>query len=381
MHRSLLALPLLAVAWAGAPVLDASPDAADQSARMRFQAMDRNGDGAISREEWQGSARSFAVQDWNGDGQLSGDEVRIGGQRTIEQADHSPNRFERNLNWTIQSFNALDHNRDRRLTRNEWHFDPETFRRVDVNRDNAITQPEFVTGDADDERDVLFDDLDANNDGQVERREWNGGAAAFNRLDQNRNGVLSRFEVVGGQQGTGDRWDEFQNLDSDNSGSLSRNEWHWSLGSFDRQDANHDGVLTRREFDDVTGAGPGRGDTASRTVEVDAQRRWTDAGLDVRRGEVLTFSATGEISMSAPTDVATPAGARSGRRAPDAPILDQPAGALIARIGDYGTIFVGDRRTITAPVSGRLYLGVNDDHLPDNRGAFTVTVGTQQRTN
>lgn len=69
--------------------------------------------------------------------------------------------------------------------------------------------------------------------------------------------------------------------------------------------------------------------------------------------------------------------AARGRRAHDAPILNQPAGALIARIGDYGPIFIGDRRSITAPVSGRVYLGVNDDHLAD---AFTVTVAIQPRT-
>ena len=80
-------------------------------------------------------------------------------------------------------------------------------------------------------------------------------------------------------------------------------------------------------------------------------------------------------------DTATPAGSFQGRRAPDAPILNQLAGGLLARIGNYGPIWIGDRRTLTAPVSGRLYLGVNDDHLADNRGEFIVTVGMQARTN
>lgn len=382
MIRVLLTLPLLAIAWAGAPVAHAV-DADQAAARMRFQAMDRNGDGIIAKDEWQGSARSFVVHDWNGDGQLSGDEVRIGGQRATatEQADHTPNRFERNLSWTAQTFNALDHNRDRRLMRNEWHFDPETFRRVDANGDNALSQQEFVAGDAEDSRDDLFDDLDGNNNGQVERGEWRGTTTAFNRLDRNRNGILSRFEVVGGQEGTGDSWDEFANLDYDKSGTLSRNEWHWSLGGFDRRDANRDGALTRREFDNVIGSDVERSGTVSQTAQVDSKQRWTDVGLDVRRGDVLTFSSSGEIQMSDnATDTATPAGSRQGRRAPDAPILNQPAGALLARIGGYGPMLVGDRRTITAPVAGRLYLGVNDDHLPDNRGAFTVTVGIQPRT-
>ena len=65
--------------------------------------------------------------------------------------------------------------------------------------------------------------------------------------------------------------------------------------------------------------------------------------------------------------------------APDAPINGVLAGALIAKIGEYSPIAIGDQTPVTAPVSGRLYLGVNDDHLPDNRGEFTVMVGVQRR--
>ena len=73
-------------------------------------------------------------------------------------------------------------------------------------------------------------------------------------------------------------------------------------------------------------------------------------------------------------DTASPAGSTSGRRAPDAPVLNQPAGALLVVIDNYGPIFVGAQRTIRAPVSGRVYFGVNDDHLADNRGEFAVNV-------
>ena len=60
--------------------------------------------------------------------------------------------------------------------------------------------------------------------------------------------------------------------------------------------------------------------------------------------------------------------------------MNQLAGALILRIDDYGPIFIGSRHTITAPMSGRVYLGVNDDHLPDNSGEFLVTVSVRGRT-
>jgi Ca2+-binding EF-hand superfamily protein len=351
---------------------------------MRFQEMDRNNDGVVTREEWNGSQRSFDVHDWNGDGRLSGDEVRIGGQRAseLESADHYPNRYERNLNWTRNAFNQLDHNRDGRLSSNEWHFDLETFRRVDRNRDNSLSINEFLGADYDDDRGDDFDDLDMNNNGRVERSEWHGGADDFRWLDRNGDGVLSRYEVVGAQNSM-DTYDEFANLDYDRNGSLSRAEWHWSNMSFTQRDSNRDGVISKREFD-ASGGAPGA-TTASaagrETVRVNAQQRWTDTGFSVRAGDVITFSASGEIRMSDNQgDTASPAGSRSGRTAPDAPVLGQLAGGLLAKIGEYQPMFVGGRATITAPVSGRLYLGVNDDHLLDNVGEFTVTVGIQGRT-
>ncbi len=389
MFRAFVTLTFLALPWAAITIATTGTEAQGRGqqgrpAQMRFEVMDRNNDGVIQRAEWNGSDRSFQVHDWNGDGVLSGQEVRVGAQRSNnwEEADHTPTRAERNLSWTAGSFSNLDHNRDGRITSNEWHYDTETFRRVDSNRDNAINRAEFLGGDADDDRGDSFDDLDMNNNGRVERSEWHAGASTFTLLDRNRDGVLNRSEVVGSQDTTGDTWDEFAGLDFDKNGSIARNEWHWSLGSFTQRDLDKNGVLSRREFDATGGATAAAASVAeSQSVRVNSQHRWTDAVIEVRAGDTLTFSSSGTITMSDnAADTATPVGSRTGRRAPDAPILNQLAGGLLARIGDYGPIWIGDRRTITAPVSGRLYLGVNDDHLPDNTGEFLVTVGVQGRT-
>lgn len=383
--NSISLLVVAALGYAASPAAITIEAQGRPVSRIRFQEMDRNNDGVVTKQEWNGSARSFEVHDWNNDGRLSGEEVRVGAQRNTnwETADHNPNRFERNLSWTRNSFASLDHNRDGRLAEDEWHFDRETFLRVDRNRDSAITLAEFLGEGTEDLRGDNFDDLDSNNNGRVERAEWYGGAEDFHWLDKNGDGVLTRYEVAGSQASL-DAYDEFNNLDYDRDGRLERAEWHWSNVGFQQRDTNRDGILSRAEFD-RGGGSPANATQAPtigmRNVRVNAQQRWTDTGLNVRAGDIVTFQASGEIRMSDDTgDIATPAGSRRGRTAPDAPILNQSAGALIAKIGDYSPMFVGNRGSVTVPVSGRLYLSVNDDHLPDNAGEFTVTVGIQNRT-
>jgi Ca2+-binding EF-hand superfamily protein len=213
---------------------------------IRFQAMDANGDGMITRAEWRGSDQAFRNHDWNGDGKLSGDEVRVGARRANSWDDRDiEGSIDREQDWTIERFRALDHNRDGRLSRSEWHASSELFSRVDRNRDNFLSQAEF-TGDVDDDREDRFADLDANRDGRLTRAEWHGSAAVFDALDANRDGVLTRAEAVGTEGGARD---EFRSVDVNGDGAISRDEWHWNTAAFDRLDANRDGRLSRQEFD------------------------------------------------------------------------------------------------------------------------------------
>ena len=221
---------------------------------MRFAAMDRNGDGVITRKEWNGSDRSFAVHDWNGDGILSGDEVRPGALRP-NASDDTFDSSEREYgfdDWTARGFTALDHNRDNRISRDEWHFDLETFRRADHNRDNVLSRAEFLGEDnTDDDRGDRFDYLDANNDGRVSRAEWHGTPERFDTLDDNRDGFLTRAEIRGTTEPPPDL---FTSVDVNRDNRITRDEWHWSRASFDGRDDNRDGVLTRAEFSGQTTA-------------------------------------------------------------------------------------------------------------------------------
>jgi Ca2+-binding EF-hand superfamily protein len=224
--------------------------AAQRGRAMRFQGMDRDNDGRISRAEWNGSDQSFKVHDWNGDGVLSGEEVRPGARR-VERQDRerdfdTPDREYQFDDWTVRGFNGIDHNRDNRITADEWHFDRESFRRADHNQDGVISRSEFLSEDAeqDDDREDRFTYLDVNRDNGISRAEWHGTRANFDMLDDNRDGVLTRAEVLGAEPPP----DLFTSVDVNRNGTIARDEWHWSSGSFDRLDKNRDGRLTPDEF-------------------------------------------------------------------------------------------------------------------------------------
>jgi Ca2+-binding EF-hand superfamily protein len=344
---------------------------------MRFQALDTNRDGVIARSEWRGSDESFRVHDWNGDGVLSGDEVRVGARRQGRGAPdfRSEDEFD---DWTPRGFTSLDHNRDGRISRDEWHFNQEGFFRADHNRDGILNRSEFLGESVEDDRDDRFEYLDVDGNGRIERDEWHATRREFDRLDDNNDGVLQRAELVG--ESSTPATESFASLDVNRNGAISYNEWHWSKESFNQRDTNRDGAISRNEFGTAGAVGTsGR----SQTVVVPAAERWTDSGLTVRRGDVVYLEASGTVTLSGDgrdqTDAATPAGSRTGRRAPDAPLPQQSAGGLLVRIGDAEPIFLGATSgTVRAPTNGRIYFGVNDDHLGDNHGEFRVNVRVQR---
>jgi Ca2+-binding EF-hand superfamily protein len=283
-------------------------------AQMRFQAMDSNHDGRITRAEWRGSDRSFRVHDWNGDGVLTGDEVRPGAQRSVAPLDDtdfdSANREYTFNDWTARGFTALDRNRDGRITSNEWSFDRAGFHRADHNGDGVISRAEFLNTDLeDDDRGDLFADLDVNKDNRVSRSEWHGGTNAFNTLDANKDGVLTRGEL---DDDVGPPADLFASLDVNRDGSIALNEWHWSRRTFDERDTNRDGRISRTELTGtgslasrsqayrggydrgvIEGRQAGKEDGARRTWDLEGQQELeqADSGYESRLGSRADYQA------------------------------------------------------------------------------------------
>ncbi len=224
---------------------------------FRFRSMDTNANNQIERSEWTGSQQSFNTHDWNRDGVLSNSEVRMGARRwPNDEDDFDPNGP---ATWTQQSFRRIDRNNDGRIIPNEWYYGAEYFRRADRDRNGVLSATEFVNNATwDDDRDDSFENLDMNNNGRVELREWHGTAAAFGALDRNNDDVLSRAEVVG--DGTM-RFDSFGSLDANSNGRVDVGEWRWSVASFNRYDTNSDNSISRQEFN-ARGGAPTAGATA-----------------------------------------------------------------------------------------------------------------------
>jgi EF hand len=110
---------------------DRDDDRDDNNGGMRFRGMDRNGDGVITRREWNGNDVSFRNHDWNEDGVLSGPEVRPGAERPN---DPRPDR---------DRFRELDRDRNGVITRDEWPGTRAEFDRLDRNHNRELNRNEF----------------------------------------------------------------------------------------------------------------------------------------------------------------------------------------------------------------------------------------------
>ena len=130
----------------------------------------------------------------------------------------------------------------------------------------------------------------------------------------------------------------------------------------------------------TTGTNPSTPSTPGAGVVVSGKQQWTSTGIVVRRGESVTYNATGEVQLSINADdVALPAGAKSGRVSTTAPMPQTVAGALIGRIGNGAPFAISNQTSVVMPAAGQLFLGINDDHVGDNTGEYRVEISRQGR--
>jgi len=115
------------------------------------------------------------------------------------------------------------------------------------------------------------------------------------------------------------------------------------------------------------------------SIAVNGNQPWTDTGINVKKGDLISFAATGQVRVASgdsPDAVADPNGANNFQ-APrnNYPLPTMAVGGLIAKVGNDKPFGIGTlTHAISMPDNGRLYLGVNDDGFGDNSGAFYVRI-------
>jgi hypothetical protein len=117
-------------------------------------------------------------------------------------------------------------------------------------------------------------------------------------------------------------------------------------------------------------------------VSVASSRTWTNTGVTVHAGDSISIRATGIVHFG-PGDIAAvpPAGLAPGRCAAIIARDTKPFPApklrcwsLIGRIGTAPPFQLGANTTLRAPSAGELFLGVNDNRLTDNTGAWNAAI-------
>lgn len=117
----------------------------------------------------------------------------------------------------------------------------------------------------------------------------------------------------------------------------------------------------------------------SRELDVSPTGGWADTGVDVKAGDTLQISATGQLQYANASQANGPAGLPRGF-ADLARVLqlnDAGRGALIGRIGSNSAarpFLIGEQTTTKAPVDGRLYVAINQSAFDQGAGSYHVTI-------
>jgi hypothetical protein len=218
---------------------------------------------------------------------------------------------------------------------------------------------------------------------QVALIDFVGGAAGLPETELSVARGSNHLALLRGGQSIQGRFVDIRGGETENSGEPHALIFRTTAGEERRVSLDNVSRIYLGNFPASTNAG-GSASTdplPAGAIRVPANSAWVATPLTVRRGDRVVFNVEGQIQLSSdPNDVAGSAGSLTQRRAANAPLPQNLAGALIARVGNSAPFPIGNVTTpVTMPADGQLYLGVNDDEVSDNRGEFTVQMRVQRR--
>jgi Ca2+-binding EF-hand superfamily protein len=104
------------------------------------------------------------------------------------------------------------------------------------------------------EGDARFDKalkrFDADRDGRLSQQELSSRPKMFSKLDTNHDGFVTReeFDAAARPDHRTRLTQALEAMDKNHDGQITRDEWTGSAENFDRLDLNHNGVITREEM-------------------------------------------------------------------------------------------------------------------------------------
>jgi len=134
------------------------------------------------------------------------------------------------------------------------------------------------------------------------------------------------------------------------------------------------------------------GDQKTYRITVPANQSWADAGLDVRQGQVVFFEASGVICLQQGNPIAHCGPEGYKLKTVQQPLHNKNIGSLIAKVVKLISVetdketgeeirneivkefYIGPATRMEMPLSGHLFLGINENLVGDNSGEFRVII-------
>jgi hypothetical protein len=117
----------------------------------------------------------------------------------------------------------------------------------------------------------------------------------------------------------------------------------------------------------------------SQEVQLTGDSSWLDTGIDIQAGEHVVATASGNLRYADQQTDTTPTGIARGFKdlLRNLPFNEAGRGAVIGRIGDQDTsqpFLIGAKRDLVSPLSGRLFVGINQLTSDTGDGTYSVRI-------